>query len=128
MHLIAQALDLTRGRLAGGIAQNPRLAGLKELLSNVDRQSFAASNRKLGVDFDAIYTAQNIGSYKPDRRNFDYLLARLGDLGYAKCDVLHVAQSLLHDHAPAKSVIRTRFPWTQNWLNRSVQGGPEHDR
>ena len=22
----------------------------------------------------------------------------------------------------------TRFPWTQNWLNRSVQGGPEHDR
>ena len=27
-----------------------------------------------------------------------------------------------------KSVSRTRFPWTQNWLNRSVQGGPEHDR
>ena len=26
------------------------------------------------------------------------------------------------------SVSRTRFPWTQNWLNRSVQGGPEHDR
>ena len=25
-------------------------------------------------------------------------------------------------------VSRTRFPWTQNWLNRSVQGGPEHDR
>ena len=23
---------------------------------------------------------------------------------------------------------RTRFPLTQNWLNRSVQGGPEHDR
>ena len=23
---------------------------------------------------------------------------------------------------------RTRFPWTQNWRNRSVQGGPEHDR
>ena len=26
------------------------------------------------------------------------------------------------------AVSRTRFPWTQNWLNRSVQGGPEHDR
>ena len=25
-------------------------------------------------------------------------------------------------------VSRTRFPWTQNWLNRSVQGGPEHGR
>ncbi len=74
------------------------------ILSNVDRQSFAASNRKLGVDFDAIYTAQDIGSYKPDRRNFDYLLARLGDLGYVKSDILHVAQSLFHDHAPAKSI------------------------
>ena len=30
-------------------------------------------------------------------------------------------------HAMIK-VSRTRFPWTQNWLNRSVQGGPEHDR
>ena len=30
---------------------------------------------------------------------------------------------------PAKYLVsRTRFPWTQNWLNRSVQGGPEHDR
>ena len=27
-----------------------------------------------------------------------------------------------------KGLSRTRFPWTQNWLNRSVQGGPEHDR
>ena len=27
-----------------------------------------------------------------------------------------------------QKVSRTRFPWTQNWLNRSVQGGPEHDR
>ena len=27
-----------------------------------------------------------------------------------------------------KTLSRTRFPWTQNWLNRSVQGGPEHDR
>ena len=26
------------------------------------------------------------------------------------------------------SMSRTRFPWTQNWLNRSVQGGPEYDR
>ena len=28
----------------------------------------------------------------------------------------------------AIAVSRTRFPWTQNWLNQSVQGGPEHDR
>ena len=63
------------------------------ILSNVDRTSFAASNRKLGVTFDAIYTAEDIGSYKPDLRNFAYLLAHLeADLGLKAGDVLHTAQ------------------------------------
>ena len=31
-------------------------------------------------------------------------------------------------HLAELRMSRTRFPWTQNWLNRSVQGGPEHDR
>ena len=73
------------------------------ILSNVDRTGFAASNRRLQVDFDAIYTAQDIGSYKPDPRNFDYLIERLkDDLGLAKSQILHTAQSLFHDHVPAK--------------------------
>ncbi len=72
------------------------------ILSNVDRESFAASNSKLGVTFDAIYTAEDIGSYKPADANFEYLLSHLkADLGLDKSDVLHTAQSLLHDHAPA---------------------------
>ena len=33
-----------------------------------------------------------------------------------------------NDLLPYLGLSRTRFPWTQNWLNRSVQGGPEHDR
>jgi 2-haloacid dehalogenase len=74
------------------------------ILSNVDRDSFSASNRRLGVTFDAIYTAQDIGSYKPDPRNFRYLLARLAEDGFQKSDVLHVAQSLFHDHAPANAI------------------------
>jgi 2-haloalkanoic acid dehalogenase type II len=74
------------------------------ILSNVDRNSFAASSRRLGVEFDAIYTAQDIGSYKPDPRNFTYLLDRLTADGVPKDKVLHVAQSLFHDHAPANSV------------------------
>ncbi|MCH7708315.1 MAG: HAD hydrolase-like protein [Myxococcales bacterium] len=41
------------------------------ILSNVDRASFAHSAEKLGVAFDAVYTAEEIGSYKPDPRNFD---------------------------------------------------------
>ena len=32
------------------------------ILSNVNRAGFALSNRKLGVDFDAIYTAEDIGA------------------------------------------------------------------
>ena len=52
------------------------------ILSNVDRASFAASNRRLGVSFDAVYTAQDIGSYKPDPANFRYLLDRLAALGH----------------------------------------------
>jgi 2-haloalkanoic acid dehalogenase type II len=74
------------------------------ILSNVHRAGFAASNRKLGVEFDAIYTAEDIGSYKPDARNFAYLLEHLkADLGTRPEDILHTAQSLFHDHAPARA-------------------------
>ena len=73
------------------------------ILSNVNRDGFAASNRKLGVDFDAIYTAEDVGSYKPTPGNFEYMLEHLeADLGLAPGDVLHTAQSLFHDHVPAK--------------------------
>ena len=74
------------------------------ILSNVDRASFQASNARLGVTFDAIYTAQDIGSYKPDPRNFTYLIDRLAADGYRKGEILHVAQSLFHDHAPANAI------------------------
>ncbi|MEO7118953.1 MAG: haloacid dehalogenase type II [Candidatus Limnocylindrales bacterium] len=73
------------------------------ILSNVDRDSFVASNARLGVTFDAILTAQDIGSYKPDPRNFVALLAGASTLGVREGSLLHVAQSLYHDHVPAKS-------------------------
>lgn len=72
------------------------------ILSNVDRASFARSNARLGVTFDAIYTAEDIGSYKPDPRNFRHMLDRLADYGHRPDAILHVAQSLFHDHGPAK--------------------------
>lgn len=74
------------------------------ILSNVDRVSFAGSNRRLGVTFDAICTAQDIGSYKPNLANFEYMLRHLAEMGVAKADILHTAQSLFHDHVPAKKV------------------------
>jgi 2-haloacid dehalogenase len=51
-----------------------------------------------------VYTAEDSGSYKPDPRNFDYLLRHAkDDLGVTPDRLLHVAQSLFHDHGPAKA-------------------------
>jgi len=84
------------------------------VLSNVDLQSFSASRRKLGVSFDAVYTAEDIGSYKPDPKNFRFLFSRLQqDLGVEKAELLHVAQSLYHDHVPA-----TQMGLTSVWIDR----------
>jgi len=71
------------------------------ILSNVDNESFAASNAKLKVAFDAIYTAEDVGSYKPSERNFDYMLRNLETLGIQKGEILHTAESMFHDHGPA---------------------------
>ena len=88
------------------------------ILSNVDRQSFAGSNKRLGVTFDAVCTAEDVGSYKPDPRNFDYLLREVGKLGFAKADILHTAQSLFHDHVPAEAIGISRC-----WINRRGDTG-----
>lgn len=74
------------------------------ILSNVDRVSFAGSNRRLRTTFDGVLTAEDIGSYKPDPRNFEFMLSYLARRGIGKGDILHTAQSLFHDHAPAKRV------------------------
>ena len=71
------------------------------MLSNIDNESFAASNAKLQVEFDAIYTSEDIGSFKPSQLNFDYLFEKLKHQGYEKSDILHVAESMFHDHEPA---------------------------
>lgn len=74
------------------------------ILSNVNRDGFSASNRKLGVAFDAVYTAQDVGSYKPTPANFDYMLDHLrSEHGISPDRILHTAQSLFHDHVPARN-------------------------
>lgn len=73
------------------------------ILSNVDRASFTGSAARLGVTFDHVFTAEDIGSYKPDPRNFAYLLEHLGAAGIAREQILHTAQSLFHDHGPANA-------------------------
>jgi 2-haloacid dehalogenase len=87
------------------------------VLTNCDDDLFAASNRRLGVEFDWIVTAQQVGSYKPNERNFAALFERLAADGVRRERILHVAQSLFHDHAPAK-----RLGLTTVWIDR------RHDR
>ncbi len=71
------------------------------ILSNIDDAMFAETNRLLDVEFDEIVTAQQVGSYKPSHANFEYMLARLP---VPRENVLHVAQSIFHDHVPAKTL------------------------
>lgn len=73
------------------------------VLSNVDNQSFAGSAEKLKIQWDAICTAEDVGAYKPAQANFDYLLLRLDELGIRKSDLLHTAESMFHDHVPARA-------------------------
>lgn len=80
------------------------------ILSNIDDDLFAHSARLMGVRFDDVITAQQCGSYKPSLNNFEIMLERVGA---PKAHVLHVAQSLFHDHAPAK-----QLGLTTAWVNR----------
>jgi len=84
------------------------------VITNCDDDLFAASNRRLGVAFDHVITAQQAESYKPAHRNFELAFERMG--GPAD-RVLHVAQSLFHDHVPANALGLATV-----WVNR------RHDR
>ena len=95
------------------------LASLKRrfalaVITNCDDDLFAASSRRLGVEFDFVITAQQCGGYKPDPHNFEVAFERIDR---PRERILHVAQSLFHDHVPAKALGMTTV-----WINR------RHDR
>jgi len=87
------------------------------IVSNVHRAGFAASNVHLQGDFAAIITAEDVGAYKPADNHFVALDRTLVELGIGRDRLLHVAQSLFHDHVPAR-----RRGLTSVWINR------RHDR
>ena len=87
---------------------------LMATVTNCDRISYMGSNARLEIEWDAIYTAQDIGCYKPNLRNFEYMFERARrDLGVLPHEILHVAQSLTHDMVPATSMGMTKV-----WINR----------
>ena len=119
------ASESDHARFSESIAQWPAFADSAEslkylkqhyklvVLSNVDNIGFAKSSLHLEVDFDAVYTAEDIGSYKPSIRNFEYMLENLAKMGIARSEVLHTAQSLYHDMVPAATMGLARC-----WIDR----------
>lgn len=83
-------------------------------ITNCDDAPFAQSTRRLGVAFDWTVTAERARSYKPSLHNFELAFAAIG---HPPERILHVAQSLYHDHVPAK-----RLGMSTVWIDR------RHDR
>jgi 2-haloacid dehalogenase len=118
--------EQARASLGGSVAEWPAfpdsaaaLARLRQrfglaVITNCDNDLFDFSDERLGRPFTWRITAQQVGSYKPARRNFEFALQRMG---LPPERVVHVAQSLYHDHVPAQAMgLRTV------WVNR------RHDR
>lgn len=80
------------------------------IISNIDDDLFALSAPRLQVTFDWVITAQQAKSYKPSMNNFHLAFERMG---LPKGKILHVAQSLFHDVAPAKALGLSTV-----WINR----------
>ena len=80
------------------------------VITNCDDDLFARSSRRLGVRFDWVITAQQSGAYKPARPSFDLAFERID---VPRDRILHVAQSLFHDHVPAKAL-----GLTTAWIDR----------
>ena len=102
----AAALALLAGRFRLGV------------ITNCDDDLFAASAAKLGDPFDWVVTAQQARRYKPNARGFELAFERIG---IPPKRILHVAQSLFHDHAPAKA-LGLRTVWIDRRAGRAGSG------
>jgi 2-haloacid dehalogenase len=80
------------------------------IISNIDDDLFAFSAQRLQAKFDWIITAQQAKSYKPSLNNFRVAFERIR---MPQSRILHVAQSLFHDIAPAKALGLSTV-----WVNR----------
>ena len=88
------------------LKQRYRLA----IISNIDDDLFAATRQHLGIEFDAVVTAEQAQSYKPSPRNFELALEALA---IPRDQLLHAGQSIYHDVQPARSLGISTV-----WVNR----------
>ncbi len=80
------------------------------VITNCDRDLFALSNRRLGVAFDWVVTAEDARAYKPSVTPFELAFETI-DVPRER--ILHAAQSLFHDHVPAGALGLTSV-----WIDR----------
>ncbi|KAI1262802.1 HAD-like protein [Xylariaceae sp. FL1019] len=100
------------------------------LLSNVDNANISSTVSKQlhPIEFSAVYTAQDIRSYKPSLPNFHYLFSHAKqDLGvdWKNGDLLHVARSLYADHVPAKE-LGLRSVWISRGGEKQAGAGGDY--
>lgn len=80
------------------------------ILSNVDTDLLSATVRRNGFEVDGFVTAEEVGSYKPDKGHW---LKFMEKTGARTSEVLHVAQSIFHDIIPAQEM-----GIASAWVNR----------
>ena len=81
------------------------------ILSNIDNEIIKKSVELMGINFDGVVTAEEVGSYKPSHGHWQEMLKRFNA---QKEEVLHVAASYVHDIIPAKEQ-----GFNAIWINRN---------
>ena len=93
-----------------GLGEAKRRGWKLAFLSNTDRDLIESSVAAIGVEFDLLVVASEIGSYKPAHRHWQAFFERSGA---DRARHVHVAQSLFHDVAPANELGIPSI-----WINR----------
>jgi len=111
-HGLAESLPGWRAfpEVRGALEEVRRRGFRLAILSNTDDDFIAASQVQIGVPFDEVVVAQEIGSYKPARRHWDEFFARTRA---PREGHVHVAASLFHDVAPCRELGLRSI-----WVNR----------
>lgn len=86
------------------------------ILSNTDDDLIAHTLRHLEIPFDAVVTAEQVGSYKPSAANFQHLLETIAE---PPARVLHVGAGYAYDMEPAAAL-----GMGTAWVNRRAEPVP----
>jgi 2-haloacid dehalogenase len=106
---------------AQGALEEARRRGWKlGVLSNTDDDYIAASQVQIGVLFDEVVVAQEIGSYKPSHKHWDEFFARTRA---PREGHVHVAASLFHDVRPCNELGLRSV-----WVNRLGESAADDAR